>query len=506
MWISLVGFFITARNLLEGFLEVPHKVLPAAAFFAFSLFYVSVFLCLLIFLMLLTGWRGRRLLKFVAPAFGLIVLPPVVDWFVSGGEGYFLAYPILPPRQMLRAIPSLLGGVHGVTIGMRVEVALALAAVFVFLIRIVRLSWWRAALGALGVYAIICVHGLYPGLIARVSAPPRALGYSRPVPLQVPPMETRHALAVTFELLVLAWISRRKDVIAFVRQVRPAQAIFYSAMALWGAGLAYRVAPHLTQNIRSLSFDRFDVVALPLDEIPVRLALLGTTSLLAYWLAQVLNDRFDIDADLLNAQRNLFTGTALSRRAIWVSGAVAAALGLAGALSMGWLPFSFYSGAVLLAAAYSVPPFRLKRVPLLSAFTLSAICALMLLYGFTILPTYHMARLFPRGLLWILFLALPLGMQVKDLKDRAGDRATGTWSLPSLLGPVRAKRLLVLLVFVAFLIPVFVVSGKAVAGASAALALLCALAVGCLNARQAHGVCIGATVVMAVAIVGAAQF
>jgi len=506
IWILVLFCIITARNVLEGFLEYPHKLISAKAFFAFTLFYLSIFLSIFIVFLLLTKWAASRLLKYIVSAFTVILIPPVLDWFVTKGEGFFLAYPIAPPRQILRAIPLLLKGVSGVSPGMRIEVGLVLICTLIFLAFVVRLSWWRVLLGVFLVYMVVCVHGLYPGLIAHASMPARQTVLTVRIPVQVPPMETRHALVIVFELLVLALICKRNDTIALFRCVRISQSVFYGSMALLGAGLAYSIAPGLTRNIRSLSFDRFDIRAMPIDEMPVRFGLLALTSFFAYWFAQVVNDRFDIEADLSNKQRNLFVCSNLPAKKIWISAVAALILGIVGALSMGLVPFYFYAPTLLLALVYSMPPLRLKRIPVLSGLTLGIICTLMVFYGFTVLPTYHLTRLFPRELFWILLLALPLGIQVKDMKDYVGDKKTQTWSLPVIFGPVWGKRMIMLSIFIAFLIPGLLIPGKYALFASCILAPLAVVAVWRLRPRYANILCIFACILMALVIVIGVEF
>ena len=501
IWILFLFCIVTTRNVLEGFLEYPHKFIGAKAFFVFTLFYFSIFLSIFIVFLLLTRWPAFRLLKYIVSAFSLILVPPVLDWFITDGQGYFLAYPTGTPRQILCAVPLLLEGVSGVSPGMRVEVGLVVICTVIFLAFIARLSWWRVLVGTFLVYMVICVHGLYPGLIAHVSMPTRQAVLLSRIPIQVPPMETRHALVIVFELLILTLICKRKDAVALFRCVRISQSIFYGSMALLGAGLAYSVAPGLTRNIRSLSFDRFDVRAVPVDEMPVRFGLFVLTSFFAYWFAQVVNDRFDIEADLSNKQTNLFVCSNLPAEKIWISAVSALILGIVGALSMGLVPFCFYAPTLLLALIYSMPPLRLKRFPVLSGLTIGLICMLMVFYGFTVLPTHHLIRLFPRELFWILLLALPLGIQVKDMKDYIGDKKTRMWSLPVLFGPVWGKRIIMISIFVAFLIPGFLVSGQLVLFASFLLGLLAVLAVWGLSPKYANKFCMFACILMALVII-----
>jgi len=126
---------------------------------------------------------------------------------------------------------------------------------------------------------------------------------------------------------------------------------------------------------------------------------------------------------------------------------------------------------------------------------------LMVFYGFTVLPTHHLIRLFPRELFWILLLALPLGIQVKDMKDYIGDKKTRMWSLPVLFGPVWGKRIIMISIFVAFLIPGFLVSGQLVLFASFLLGLLAVLAVWGLSPKYANKFCMFACILMALVII-----
>jgi 4-hydroxybenzoate polyprenyltransferase len=102
---------------------------------------------------------------------------------------------------------------------------------------------------------------------------------------------------------------------------------------------------------------------------------------------------------------------------------------------MGRLPLILFLATIAGAVLYSVPPIRLKRLPLVSSLTLSAICASAMIYGLALLPNYHVRNLLPENLPLVFALAFPLALQVKDLRDYAGDQSQRTWTLPTVLGP-----------------------------------------------------------------------
>jgi 4-hydroxybenzoate polyprenyltransferase len=265
--------------------------------------------------------------------------------------------------------------------------------------------------------------------------------------------------------------------------------------------MALRLTPDWMHNIRSLSWSLPRVDGLPVDEVPVRLCLVLGTTWMAYWFAQVLNDYSDVEADRVNGQPNLFASDALPGRVVWASAAAVLAGGLAGSLSLGFLPFRLFVTAVLLSVSYSIPPVRLKKCPGLSALNLSAYWTVIFGYGFAWLSDWHWPEFLPLRLWWAPIIAIPLGLQVKDLKDADGDRRTCVWSLPTLLGPVRGKRVVIACVFVSFTMAALWLPHPIVRVLSALLAVAISWAVWRMSAINAYRSCVAAAILLGTVVV-----
>jgi 4-hydroxybenzoate polyprenyltransferase len=247
-------------------------------------------------------------------------------------------------------------------------------------------------------------------------------------------METRWMLLICLEILIMGFLENKDTVLKFFAGVKISRLFFYTMIPLFGMLLARKVAPSLMNNVRGLTLTQYGIRALLVDEIPVRILLTLASTAFAFIFAQIVNDWYDRETDRINGQPNFFNRGVLSPGIIGLYGTICGIWALASGLSMGWPPFLFIASSIAGSIVYSAKPVRLKRAPLLSSVLVSLICGLLILYGFCFLPSFHLKRLFPQKLVWIILAALPLGLQVKDLKDIAGDRATGIWTIPVLFG------------------------------------------------------------------------
>ena len=94
---------------------------------------------------------------------------------------------------------------------------------------------------------------------------------------------------------------------------------------------------------------------------------------------------------------------------------------------------------------YSMPPMRLKRVPVFSKFIIAFNSFLMALLGFVL--SGQIFPDFPVEVMLLLLVGFTLVINFIDLKDVAGDRAEGIKTLPVLLG-MRMSQYLIALFFV----------------------------------------------------------
>ncbi len=134
-----------------------------------------------------------------------------------------------------------------------------------------------------------------------------------------------------------------------------------------------------------------------------------------------------------------------SRAIVAVAGGVLLAVPV---LRGDWITLALVLGGALICASYFIPlvGFRLKDVPALKTFFAPTIVAAAIFA----LPWLHEGAPANRMLFAITVLRawgfLLFNMILCDLRDVAGDRITGTRSVPALLGPARSRWLLVALI------------------------------------------------------------
>jgi len=149
--------------------------------------------------------------------------------------------------------------------------------------------------------------------------------------------------------------------------------------------------------------------------------------------SQVVNDYFDRDVDRINEPNRPTAANLLSTRTIVIVALVLAALALAIAFALGHTVFYLAAGGMVLALAYSTPPFRLKAR---NGWLANTACALSY-EGFAWLAgTAIFGPISTGGI--VLAVLFSLGahglMTLNDFKSYEGDKRLGLRSLPVMLG------------------------------------------------------------------------
>ena len=110
----------------------------------YSVYFFSFALAFMIFLYFaLPNWRNV-LPQLTVTAFVSILLAPIIDFAVSGGAGTRISYLFAEPGQMFITLTTFFGPLNnGISIGIRIEVAIILAAAF-FLIHKVQKNLLRS--------------------------------------------------------------------------------------------------------------------------------------------------------------------------------------------------------------------------------------------------------------------------------------------------------------------------------------------------------------------------
>jgi len=137
-------------------------------FVHYPLFYLSIFVWLLIFLVLITKENYFKIARVLVIGFSVIIIVPFIDIIISKGSGYkltyltgFEAHPVAYKffdfsRDMLQ-----------VTWGQRIEILLAVLGLFGYIF-IKTKNVYKGFISAIIVYLIFFIHGLLPNAIAKI--------------------------------------------------------------------------------------------------------------------------------------------------------------------------------------------------------------------------------------------------------------------------------------------------------------------------------------------------
>jgi len=447
---------VLARNLLEGALG-PNGAIGFVYFSSpsalmvldhFVLFYLSLFLSFALILSALTRERIGAVMRVMTPAWALLLIPPVLDYILTGGEGMKITY-VLELRPVVLRFFDPRASFEMISLGQRVEIlgACLLAGLYV---RIKTLSWFRSVAAFFAIYAALALHGVLPSLFARASlalaraATSAEFAYFSVFKAGGIVADESRKLALLFLLTssVLGWFAYRRHApekaVALRRSVRLLRALHYLGLTSFGIAFGWAL------------FSRYGVEFAGTGDV---LGMLATciATFCAFQASVAINDLFDEEGDRVTGEnRPLVSGT-LERRDLVAQAVVFSLAALLFALNVKYQTFLFVVLALILSFAYSAPPLRLKRFPLVSSLTLGLVSLAACLVGFSVYAEERALALFPSPLAWIIVLSFGLGFAAKDLKDIDGDRATGVWTLPVLLGPAAGRVAVAVLVFLGYL-------------------------------------------------------
>lgn len=475
-WLVAFSCIVMVRFFLEA-LSSPSSsgiiASDAPTLIHYFLFYSFIALAsMLVFQYALPTWK--KSIPVIA-LFGLTIMfvPPIIDWLVSGGKGISMAYIAQSPADMVYSFLTFFGRfvTRGATIGMRIEIAMALLGVGAF-VYYVRKSLWRSLATMLALYAIVFVSGNLPGILSAIaglfgvnmSSPNQFLissitnsstladnihgtllygSLQRMLEIGFDFMIGRIWFLVTAVLAVLWFFTNfKRQAAAVFKNSRPERATRYVLLVLLGVLIAYH------QNSFSINWNDW-----------LSLITLVLAFYFSWMFAVCVNDIFDTKIDRIsNTDRPIPSGS------LSVSDMKSASLlFLVPALIGGYLSgyYAFFCILFFNAAAYlySVPPLRLKRLPLVSGIIIAFCCLSAVMAGFFIFSPLKAVSAFPVGLIAGIVCIFFLAEHMKDIKDIEGDRAAGIMTIPIILGPVWGIRVVGIFATLAYLIVPFV-AGK----------------------------------------------
>lgn len=414
------------------------------------LFFLFSFLLFLPIVRLAGATSWSRAVNVLLVGFLVIWTPPVIDKIIFGDQAFWSFYQFDGLPALASDYFRFFGGSPniGITYGVRIEVALM--SVGLGLYALVRSRKPLKALGiALLSYTAFFVLGTFPSYVAIAAlashkgilnvtgadiagymiSPRRFFGTEIADPRMSLGLRMSFIYAILSVLQVGAFLFAysKKTFVTLLQNVRWPQTIWHGGLLFLGGGLAMLYAG------ADPDFGLFEILS-----VIVMIAAVESA-----WLASIIgNDLSDraIDAET-NPDRPLVRHTVPESlyRQIGISFFIVSIL-FSSIVNLKAALFLFAYQAI--AWAYSMPPLRLKRIPIVATALSAAAGITVLLAGYAVLSPINDLAPVPFSLLSFLFVCYAVTIPLKDFKDIEGDRKDGVRTIPVILGAERARTLI----------------------------------------------------------------
>lgn len=469
-----VGVFViaTLRNIIEtiskkGLIQCfPNNAFLGLKvyFLHYNSFWFLTFVLLSLLLYFFTFRQNTLLNCFKIGLFAMfLILFPVLFDMLFGYKEQIL-YP-QNPLAVLREIPNFLNPtyeIHGITPGMRYEITIValLSGGYIFLKTKRAL---RAILGVFAFFFIILSVGLIVPTISQLYE--NGLNFQDDFSLaQSTLLHTGNilerstqkisAMYIVIILCLLSLVYYLFDSIKFkalVANLRITRLIHYLLLFFGGLLFTYFI---LKQNNNVQIINEF-VKKNPFEYFGVFVAALSV--FLSFQSAVVFNDIFDFEIDKVsNKNRPLITGI-FNISEYQKIGQIFLFFALTLAICINEAFFLLMLSYNAMAFLYSNPPFRLRKVFLLSNLILAIIAITTFYAGVTLLAKDFSFKIIPQSIPLILTIGYIFATMIKDIKDTEGDRKGNVKTLSTFFGQkqggiITATLISTTIIFVPFLL------------------------------------------------------
>ncbi|MGB9720126.1 MAG: UbiA family prenyltransferase [bacterium] len=413
-WIFLRIFF-------EGILEIFHAIgyskfsyrVLLMYFVHFPLFYLFTFLLVTILLSVILREDLIRVTKIASIGFGLIILIPVIDHLICGG--CFISYPSNLQRYFLHFLNPFVSLTDvGISIGQRVVIVVIclFAAIYGYLktAKIVK---------AIAIFFIILLAILSSGGITTMIACNKPADFfliGGILKTDTQKFSAIYALFFIIIFLMYLFILNKKDFQLLTSSMRIERMVFYGGLGVAGFVLANHQSKILDHN------DLFNSLAI---------IIIFLCPCLGFWALQILNDFFDAEADVISRPRNPIV-RGIKKSYYSLAGLFLFLIVLILSAILNYQAFLIMLSFLLLGVLYSVPPVRLKRLPLVSTFILSLAVLLSIGLGHSVVYYEKALNQMPSLLIYAVLLGVTFGFTAKDLNDAESDKQNGIITFPVL--------------------------------------------------------------------------
>lgn len=437
---------MTLRNFLEIFADkakLPFRLISEKTPIFFSanysllisfthyyIFWIFTFLAL----GLLFSWIAKtRILLVIKALFAcslIITITPLFDLLITSGSGIEIAY--AHPKNLIQLFPL----PKIITPGMLVTSISGVLLSFFYCA--FKTKKWLS-----GIWSTVILYIL----LICLSALPVIINTRHPLPII-----RILSIGIFLEILVIFYLVKPVYMRAILKGMRWLRIGYYLAMFLLGISIAHNGFFNILADNSSCFI---------LTVIAFILSWLGAT---------MLNDVEDYEIDVISNKdrlltKNVFTKTQLQIISLWL---FTAACIFASAVNFTTLFFTVL--LITNSCIYSLPPLRLRIIPVFSKALIALNSLLLAILGWLFAGNDILQ--FPNPVIWYFLIFVTLAANLIDLKDYEGDKQAGLKTLPVILGAKKTKLLNGLFILAAYSALGLVLLDKRIMIAGAGLGLL----------------------------------
>lgn len=441
--------------------------LPKSAtliFYEFSHNFLFFLLSFLIFLLFLSGYlklEYRKVATILGWGFLVILLPPVVDFLISRGQGFWSFYAFDSLFGIWRRLWLFFGDSPqiGITYGVRVEVILAMIFLAVYAFVKTKKALKSAIVFAFS-YLILFILGTFPSWITYLYLFPKKdvleIDKLDVAKLFLTPanvflfktenvasvlnfkMSLIYSLLITLLLLIFFFYKFKEKLAWFLKSIRPSRIVYHGGLLFVGLALGVYY------------YGMFDVNLFNLLVIANVVAAVGFA-----WIASIfVNDCYDLEADKITNQNRFSVRGIFNKSEYQTLGILFFIASIFFAALAGFKIAAFMLIYQVIAWFYSAYPLRLKRFPLIAGLVSALASIFVFLAGFSLISGDKGISEIPGGILWLLIIGCAVSLPIKDLKDIPGDRKIGVWTIPAIFGESKGRLIIASGIFVSHLLSV----------------------------------------------------
>jgi homogentisate phytyltransferase/homogentisate geranylgeranyltransferase len=422
-FLLLLGSIIFTRIFIEDKVTLPfqHRFMSPVFLHHSATFFFSAFLSSTLLICILSKEKIGKVSKSILSAYGLIIIPPIIDNFTSKVVFYDYIYdpnvPLSTPNwsYLFKAFITFSTGIRGTTIGQQIEMILLLAFSTIYVYTKTK-STFRTILTPISVYILTFFYGSFPNYVnfgniyETFNQLHNLLYYS-----------SLYTVLIFIQGALWLLLYNRSILQTIIKNLNLGRTLHYLAM---GAAGAYIAGSGLYE---------------------ILLVLFCTLS--GWLMSLAINDIYDeTSAKTFKDQDPIITET------LTLSDMKGIAL-FCGLLSVVFATILSYAAIVIVllcvvvSVVYSMPPLRLKRFPMFSSFLLSSAAVLVFAIGFYSKPP---ELDFPTHLVWAILICFTLAFNTKDLKDYKKDKEKRIWTIPVIFGLKKGRMIIAALDLLAF--------------------------------------------------------